>query len=416
MTARKKIWILNHYATNMFFDKGGRHHYFAKYLGDAGYDVTIICASTVHNSNANALIDEAEIFSESVSDSVKYVFIRTRAYGDSGFKRALNMLDYYRGLKKTIVSFEKPDVIIGSSVHPLACVSAIQLSHEFECKNIVEIRDLWPEAIVSFGSMSNKNPITNGLYALEKWIYARADSLIFTMEGGAQYIRDKRWDTQHGGPVSLDKVHSINNGIDIEFFDRNRTENEFQHEALDNNAKLKVVYAGSIRKLNNVKFIVEAAECLKSERDVDFLLFGEGPYLPELKEYRDRNNLENVKFFGQVEKKFIPSILSKADITLMNYQVAPVWKYGGSQNKQFDYFAAGKPVCSNLDNPYSLIERYECGIEHSFSSPQELADSIIHLLRNPDKCHALGASARKAALAYDFKTSLTPQLISVIEE
>lgn len=400
----------------MFFDEAGRHHCFAKYLSDAGYDATIFCASTVHNSDVKTLIDEAEVYSEGVSGGVKYVFVRTREYGNSSFKRVLNMFDYYKGLKRAINAFEKPDVIIGSSVHPLACVSAIRLSRKLNCKNIVEIRDLWPEAIVSFGSMSKKNPIVTCLYMLEKWIYAHSDSLIFTMEGGVQYIKDKKWDTQHGGPISLKKVHTINNGIDLDLFDRNRTENEFRHETLDNTAKMKVVYTGSIRKLNNVKFIVEAAECLKMEHDIVFLLFGEGPYLSELKEYCNYNNLKNVSFCGHVEKRFIPSILSKADVTLMSYQVASVWKYGGSQNKLFDYFAAGKPVCSNLDNPYSLIERYGCGIERAFSTPRELADAILRLLQNPKERHALGVSARKAAIAYDFRTSLTPQLISIIEE
>lgn len=416
MSSKKRVWILNHYATNMYFDKGGRHHYFAKYLGEAGYDVTIFCASTVHNSDTGKSINGSGIFSEDVSDGVKYVFIKTRAYGENNFKRALNMLDYYKGLQKAIDSFETPDVIIGSSVHPLACVSAIRLSRKLKCKNIIEIRDLWPEAIVLHGSMSKRNPIVLCMYALEKWIYSHADSLIFTMEGGAQYIRDKGWDEEHGGPVALRKVHSINNGIDIDLFDRNRIEHEYRNELLDDAAKLKVVYAGSIRKLNNVMFIVEAATYLEQEGDIAFLLFGDGSELSDIKTYCAQNHIENVTLFGRVEKQFIPSILSKSDLGLMNYQLASSWKYGGSQNKEFDYFASGKPVCSNLDDPYSLIDRYECGIERAFTSPKELADVILQLLRDQDRCRTLGDSARKAALAYDFKTSLTPQLISIIEE
>ena len=33
----KTVWIMNHYASHMLFDKGGRHYWFAKYLDRAGY-------------------------------------------------------------------------------------------------------------------------------------------------------------------------------------------------------------------------------------------------------------------------------------------------------------------------------------------------------------------------------------------
>jgi len=48
MDSKKTIWILNHHATEMAFQHGGRHYYFAKYLIEKGYDVRIFCASVLH--------------------------------------------------------------------------------------------------------------------------------------------------------------------------------------------------------------------------------------------------------------------------------------------------------------------------------------------------------------------------------
>ena len=39
------IWILNHYASDMYFDHGGRHYNFAKNLRRAGYTPVIFSAS-----------------------------------------------------------------------------------------------------------------------------------------------------------------------------------------------------------------------------------------------------------------------------------------------------------------------------------------------------------------------------------
>lgn len=141
-----KIWLCNHYATNTFFDRGGRHYCFAKYLKRAGYDVRIFCASTVHNTKTD-LISDGRLYREDTCDGIPYVFIKCRSYEGNGAKRVLNMLDYYFGVLRAAKHFERPDVIIGSSVHPLACLAAIKLSKRYKCGNIVEIRDLWPESI-----------------------------------------------------------------------------------------------------------------------------------------------------------------------------------------------------------------------------------------------------------------------------
>ena len=52
---KKRIWIWNHYATNTYKNHGGRHYWFAENLIREGYEVTIFCASTIHNSNENMI-------------------------------------------------------------------------------------------------------------------------------------------------------------------------------------------------------------------------------------------------------------------------------------------------------------------------------------------------------------------------
>lgn len=50
---KKKIWIMNHYATNSYFNEGGRHYWFAENLIKQGYETTIFCASTNNFSDKN---------------------------------------------------------------------------------------------------------------------------------------------------------------------------------------------------------------------------------------------------------------------------------------------------------------------------------------------------------------------------
>ena len=45
---KTNIWILNHYASDMYFDHGGRHYNFAKFLRRAGYAPVIFGANSKH--------------------------------------------------------------------------------------------------------------------------------------------------------------------------------------------------------------------------------------------------------------------------------------------------------------------------------------------------------------------------------
>lgn len=66
---------------------------------------------------------------------------------------------------------------------------------------------------MDLGILNKKNPIVPLLYKFEKWLYTKADQVVFSMEGGRDYIIDKKWDTDHGGPIDLKKVFYINNGV-----------------------------------------------------------------------------------------------------------------------------------------------------------------------------------------------------------
>jgi len=136
MNSRKTIWILNHHATDMALQHGGRHYYFAKYLIKQGYDVRIFCASFLHDSQESIDL-QGSISEELVVDGIPFVFVKTRMYRSNGLSRVLGMFDYYFNVKKASKQYSKVDVIIGSSVHPLACVAAIHLSNDFPSSNTI---------------------------------------------------------------------------------------------------------------------------------------------------------------------------------------------------------------------------------------------------------------------------------------
>ncbi|NLW07069.1 MAG: glycosyltransferase family 4 protein [Clostridia bacterium] len=416
----KKIWIMNHYATNMFFNQGGRHYWFAENLLKQGYEPIIFCANTKHNNKV--IIDtERRKYVIKETNGIPFVFVKTSPYQGNGFGRVKNMFGFSKNLlliaKKFAKDYGKPDVILASSVHPLTLVVGIIIAKKFKIPCICESRDLWPETLVAYGAIKKESVFARILYKGEKWIYKKADKLIFTMQGGKDYIIEKGWDKASGGPIDLDKVHHINNGVDLEAFDYNKEHFQIDDADLKDNESFKVIYVGSIRLVNNLGLLLDTAKILKErgESKIKFLIWGDGNELEALKQRVQQEGLTNVSFKGRVDKKYVPYITSCGQLNIVLGKSSPLYKYGGSLNKMFDYFASGKPTLFTFRLGYSLIEKYEVGMELDTNDPIKIADAIMHFSEMPESQHQkYSINARAAAADFDFKI-LSSKLIKLLE-
>lgn len=418
----KRIWILNHYATEMFFNKGGRHYWFAKYLIKLGYKVTIFCASSLHGSGEK-VIDGDKLYVEKNDPDygIRFVFVKTRVYKRNGLERILNMTDFYKNILKVALQYiqreERPNVILASSVHPLTLVAGIRFAKKQKIPCICEVRDLWPKSLVAYSTrFSDKNLLIKLLYQGEHWIYKKADALIFTMEGGLDYLREKGWLES----IGEEKVFYINNGVDLEAFDENRKNFKIKDEDLDDESKFKVVYTGSIRKVNNVGFLLECASELRNRQNnkVNFIIYGDGDELNSLMQRAKELKLSNLVFKGHINKQYIPGILENSNLNVItaDNNVKLVTRYGISSNKSFEYLASGKPIlCSFSEGRYSYIEKNQAGIARDITNPKEFCD-IIEMLcgYTTDEYLQLCDNSRCVAEQYSFK-NLTEDLKKVIE-
>lgn len=398
------VWIVNHYAIPPSMGGLVRHYYFSKYLQKKGHNVKIFTSSKIHNTDINMIKDKS-LYKEEMEDGVEYTFVRSRDYKGNGLDRIINMIDTPFKMQKAMRCFykkEKPDVIYTSSPDLFVAFFALLFGKMHKIPVVVEIRDLWPESIVEYNGMSRKNPIIQILYQLEKWIYKKADQLIFTMEGGKEYIKDKGWDKK----INLDKVNHVNNGVDLEEFAEDVKRYQIQDNDLEDEKFFKVIYVGSVRRANNIETLVNVGKELKQRGNdkIRIIIYGDGTDRESLENRCKTEGLDNVIFKGKVEKKYIPYILSKSNLNILNYKQANTWKYGGSQNKQFEYLASGRPICSNVKMGYSIIRANDCGVEDNITSTKDYADVVVKYAEMPEDRYKLECeNAKKAAKNYDYE-------------
>lgn len=192
---------------------------------------------------------------------------------------------------------------------------------------------------------------------MEHKSYREADGIIFSFQGGRDYIIDKGWSKETGGDVDTSDIGYLNNGVDLESVDEQKDKWILDDPDLDTD-KFKVVYLGSISAFNGSDVLVETARELQERKvqDVLFLVYGCGNQEEQLKNMAKDYDLNNIKFKGLLDKKYAMNLLSRSNLNLFTFVNTPLLKYGVSPNKLFMYFASGKPVLSMIKPMYDLVQ------------------------------------------------------------
>lgn len=408
----QQVWVFSHYAKQPP-SNSVRYHNWGKNLLEHGCSMTIFCSSAEHASRNNRITD-GSLFRTEVCDGITYVYIRTRSYTGNGKERILNILDYYRNIFRVVCHFDRPDCIIAVNPHPLAPRAGIKVAKKLGVPCILDVVDFWPQSAVEYGGYNPKSPLLRILYQIEKWMYRKSDAVIFSMEGGPQYIADHSW----GSEIDPEKLFYINMGVDLPTFDRNAAIPSLEDPDLLRDDLFKIVYSGSVRQANNLKPICDAAKEIQRRgyTNIRFMIHGAGNQIEELTQYCAEQKIDMIHFYGVIQKSQIPYLLSHADVCLLSFMNTPTKKYGGSQQKTFEYYASGKPVLSDWNSGYNLIRQYNCGIVTQTQEPDEIADAVLKLYHmTPEARAEMGRNARR--IAEDFsQPKLTEQLLKVLEK
>ena len=400
----KRIWFVSHYSMPPEYEQRIKTQMYAHFLGQQGIDCTIFSASTIHNTDIN-LIHGKEEYVERQYGDLKFIHIRCSDYSKTDIKRIINMEQFSYRFNRIAERYTPPDVIVADTY----CVSykpIYKYCKRHKIPFVVDVRDLWPQSIVEYLHFSENNPIIRIMYNMERNMFVNADRLIFSFDGGYEYIQDRKL----GKLISKEKVFYINNGVDLEEFQKNSRSYMVEDADLSNPDFFKVVYVGSIRKVNNLGLLLDAAKEISNDK-IKFLIWGSGDELEELRMRIRNEKINNVTFKGQIEKKYIPYITQMADLNLIHNNPAEIFKYGISFNKMFDYMASGKPSLTTFPCKHNPAVYEGAGVDVIDTTPREIAKTIDYLSKSDLTEYA--KKAKEAAQKYDYKV-LSMRLLEIL--
>ena len=336
----KHIWWINHHAVPPTVPGGTRHFSLAKSLKKLDYETTIINGSFDH---LNSHFEEKGDFGQNLKepllrtyDGVDFCSIPTPPYkGNASIGRVKNMLAFYFGAMKYLrgkTELTKPDLIIGSVVHPFAAYAGYRLSKFYKVPFVYEVRDLWPMTLVELGRISPYHPFVLLLDKLDGFLAKKSEFIIIT----APLIKN-HYKKRFGIPE--EKCLWITNGTSF----TKKTPSPLRRTG--ENDVIEVGYTGTIGLANGIKeFLVELThvpqEVLKRFR---FTFVGDGPLKQELAIYAHDKELP-VVFQDGASKDKIWDILNSFDMLLVVLLSTDLYRHGISMNKMADYHAVARPM------------------------------------------------------------------------
>ncbi|HEY6103449.1 MAG TPA: glycosyltransferase family 4 protein [bacterium] len=376
------LWVLNHYADTP--DRQATRTFdLCRELAHRGHRTTIFASSFNHYTFREERLSGRTTWKSEEIDGVRVVWIKTHPYRKNDWHRVINMLSFAARAASTAWRLpERPDVIIGVTVHPFTPVAAYAVARLKHSRFCCEVTDLWPETLIQFGDLSPRSPVAWALRRLERFTFQRAERIFALWRHADRYFA--------GLGVPAAKVVWLPHGVPSTRFQGVPAYNGTSPDGFT------IMYTGGLLRANALDLVLEVARELQSERAVRFVFVGDGSDRARLVEKAGAWRLGNVEFRGAVPKQQLAETMAEADAFILSLQDLPLYDYGISLNKLCDYLAAGRPILFAGRSSYNPVEDARAGFTVPPGDVQAMAAAIRAMMAlSPQERAAMGRNARQ---------------------
>lgn len=382
----KNVWMLNHYAITPDSPGGTRHFELGKQLSKNGYNVVIFASNFIHMNFEFVKLKKNKRYKLEKFCNLDFIWVKTNSYKKNNWKRLMNMFSYcYRviGLSRRLVKkgiIKKPDIIIGSTVHPFAALTAAFIARRYKIPFIFEIRDLWPQTFIDMRIWKKSSFVSRFFKFIEKKTVFKSNKIIVLSPKTKDYLLEKY-------DYLLKNIFYVPNGVYIQKEKNDQNSNVIEGTIVElskikNRGNFCVLFTGSLILTNKIENLISAAEKIKKRKNIKFILIGKGQHEAYYRKIITNKDLDNIQIFNPVRKNNIGKVLNMADVLVLN-QGNVQW---GSSNKVYDYLNSGKPIISSVFASHNdIVEKINAGVAVSPENPDALVHAIIKIYNMSEK-------------------------------
>jgi len=401
-----RILFLSHYYPPEVNAPASRTSEHCREWGRAGHDVTVVtCApnhprGTLYPGYANTRWHVETI------DGVCVIRLWTYLAANEGFaRRTLNYASYLAAVTAALPRLPKADIVISTSPQFFCGLAGSIVRAAKRIPWVFEVRDLWPESIVTVGAMKTGRVI-RALEALERTAYRTADAIVPVTNSFVPHI------VARGGDPS--KITVLPNGVDHSLFQPDLAGAARLRQNLALDGKFIASYVGTHGLAHALDTLLDAAAHLRDDPRIAFLLVGDGADHARLVAQRAARNLTNTIILGQRPKADMPAIWTATDAGLIVLRDDPLFRKV-VPSKLFEAMAMSCPVILSVaGESRALLETANAGIPIPPQDPTALAAAIQTLASNPAGAAAMGASGKAYVRANHDRTTLAARYLDIL--
>lgn len=296
------------------------------------------------------------------------------------------------------------DVLVFTSDNPLNFICTGLFSG---VKKLYICQDLYLEQGMAIG-VFRKGIFSRIMRRCQTAAFDAADEVITISKSMKKHI------TREIG-VNAEKITVIPNWADVDKITPCGKGNAFaeKHGLVD---KFVVMHSGRVGLMQDLELLVDCAEGMRNNKDVRFVIIGEGVGKKALIEEADRKRLHNMMFLPYQAEAGLRESLSSADIGVVLYK--ETLSHCLVPSRLYSILSSGRPVIASApigSEMYEIIHEARCGRTVEIGDYKGLRREIEWMQEHPAERDKMGLAGREYAVRYCSRKRGTGEYMSRIE-
>ena len=321
------------------------------------------------------------------------------------FKRIVNHLSFTFSSLSAIERLGPVDVIFVESPPLLIGLSALIYSWASRAPFVFNVSDIWPQSAVELGALHNPLVIRMAEW-LERYVYQRAARISVVTQGILDQLAARG--------IPREKLFLLTNAVDASTFKPAPPDRELA-ERLGVDGRKVFLYAGTHGMAQGLDVILETAKLTK-DRDIVYLLAGEGAEKDKLVAKARAEHIDNVVFLSNQPRSVMPALLNLAYATIIPLRRLEVFK-AALPSKMFESMATGRPIVGAVwGEAARLIETAECGVVVKPEDPNSMCEAVLRLAAEPDTARRLGDNGRRYVVRNFERAAVAERFLNLLRQ
>jgi colanic acid biosynthesis glycosyl transferase WcaI len=353
-------------------------------LAGAGREVHLVTSRQIYDDPKAALPERETLNGVDIHRVASTGFGRAALIG-----RSIDYISFYRSVRRCLDELVRPgDIVIAKTDPPLMSVVARPIARRNGARLVNWLQDIYPETAVELGVPFMRGPVAASLVALRNATLREAAATVV--------VGDLMGRKVEALGAAAERIHVIPNWCNDEDIRLIAPADNPLRREWNLADKFVLGYSGNLGRAHEFETVLAAAERLRNEPRVAFLMIGGGKHFAELASAVQSRGLASAfRFLPYQARALLSYSLGSADIHWVSLD--PRLEGLMVPSKFYGIAAAGKPIIV-IGDPNGELARLvrldDCGFAIAPGDSETLAATLRRLSETPQDVTNIGARAR----------------------